>query len=485
MKLSPFSFLLLAVVPVFHAPPAAAENTTAALADRTDLRLAVYNGDTALVSDTRAVTLAAGKQTVTFNDLSRQLQAETALLQSAPGVAVLDQTALGGTLSPTTLLRQFTGQKVLAVRVNPATGAETREEATLLSTNGGIVLRIGDRIETQFPGRIVFPSVPPNLLADEALAFTLTAAKAGRENLELTYLTRGIGWKADYVLQLAPSNLQFAITGLATVSNQSGTSFPAAKLQLVAGQVNREPQDRMMPFRKGMAAMALDEAAPAYPPQTSQQGLADYYAYTVETPVTLGEGESKQISFLSSAEVKSAKKYVLASNDLVQPYQEFGEPRKLHPVATLVFQNSKESNLGKPIPAGVARVYQKNTQGNNFFIGEAAIEHTPVNEEVKVTLGEAFDVTARKTQVAFERIPRKINDGRQGEIVEKEFSIDFQSAKPEKTVVEVREQIAGEWELISASRPGKRESANTAVWTVEIPANGKTSLQYRIRVRYF
>ena len=44
-------------------------------------------------------------------------------------------------------MEKAVGQQVTIVRVNPATGAETREQAQVLTTNGGVVLKIGERIE--------------------------------------------------------------------------------------------------------------------------------------------------------------------------------------------------------------------------------------------------------------------------------------------------------------------------------------------------
>ena len=218
------------------------EEKTSVQADQRDLALTIYNDDLALVKDQRKVGLAADLNKLAWRDVSAQIRPETALLRNlneAGGLHLLEQNFDFDVLTPQKLLEKNVGNVVTVIKTNPATGAEVRETATVLAANAGVVLKFGDRIETGVPGRLAFSSVPDNLRDRPTLVMLVDNAKAGVANLELSYLTGGLSWRADYVAELSANEEKMDINAWVTLTNQSGVSYPNAKLQFVAGDVNR------------------------------------------------------------------------------------------------------------------------------------------------------------------------------------------------------------------------------------------------------
>ncbi|MDB5093730.1 MAG: hypothetical protein JWO85_1831, partial [Candidatus Eremiobacteraeota bacterium] len=211
------------------------------LADQRGVGITIYNDDLALVRDRRRVAIPAGESQLALRDVSARIQPETALLQSigAPDrIGVLEQNFNYDLLSPQKLLEKYVGRDVEVVRTNAVTGAQTRERARVLATNGGIVLRYADRIETSVDGRLAFPELPADLRDRPTLVTTVTNRAAGTQDVELTYLSGGLSWKADYTALLNPADDRLDLRGLITLQNQSGTSYRNAMVQLVAGDVN-------------------------------------------------------------------------------------------------------------------------------------------------------------------------------------------------------------------------------------------------------
>ena len=234
------------------------EKTTSS-SDQKSLAVTIYNQNLALIKDLRVIELPRGEVSLAFKEVSAQIQPETALLK-APGLQVIEQNFEFDLLTPQALLEKYVGQEVTIVRVHPTTGEETREAATVLSTNGGVVLRTADHIEMGIPGRLVFPEVPGNLRDRPTLVLQVDSKSDKRQDVELSYLTGGLSWKADYVAELNKDDDRLDINGWVTLTNESGVTYRQALVQLVAGEVNRvqKPMPEMAMLRAG----AVADAAP-------------------------------------------------------------------------------------------------------------------------------------------------------------------------------------------------------------------------------
>lgn len=447
-------------------------------ADQQSVAVTIYNDNLALVKDARRVRLARDSNQLAWREVSAQMRPETAQLRNLSnpaGFRLLEQNFDFDLLTPAKLLDKYIGREVSVIRTHPTTGAETRETATVLSTNNGVVLKFADRIETGVPGRLAFAGVPETLRDKPTLVISLINPAAGQQNLELSYLTGGLSWRADYVAELNANDDQLDLNGWVTLTNQSGTAYPNARLQLVAGDLNRVREAQPMPRAMMATAAKVADAA-----EMQQEALFEYHLYTLQRPTTLAENQTKQVALMSATRVPVNKEFLLAGANYyyLGQYGELGQKMK---VGVFVdFQNRGEG-LGIPLPKGVIRVYKQDSQGNAQFVGEDRIDHTPKNETVRLKLGDAFDVTADRKQTAFQKLA---GTGRYNYVFESAYEIVLKNAKAEAVTVTVREPMPGDWSMVSESLPHAKAASGTAEWKVKVPADGKTTLTYRVRVRY-
>lgn len=450
------------------------------LQDQQDVAVTIYNDNLALVKDQRKIKLKNGLNSLALRDVSAQIRPETALLRSLTStgsLSVLEQNFDFDLLTPQKLLEKYVGKSVGIIRMNPATGVETTEQAQVLSANNGVVLKIGDRIETGIPGRIVYSDVPANLRDRPTLVVQLQNKGAAEQNVELSYLTGGLGWKADYVAELNANEDRLDLSGWVTLTNTSGTSYRNAKLQLVAGDVNRVREQRPVAMDAMRAkSMARAEAAPM-----AEESLLEYHLYTLDRPTTIAESQTKQVALLSANGVPAHKELVLRGADYYyqSSYGDLGQKMKVG--VFIEFDNKESTHLGMPLPKGILRVYKKDSSGNAQFVGEDAIDHTPKNETVRLKLGDAFDVTADKKQTDFKKLP---NPAKGNSLFESAYEIVLKNAKKEPVTVTVQEPIPADWKILKSSHAAEKASSNTAVWHIEVPAEGKATLTYRVQVKY-
>jgi len=472
--------LLLAVLPSLLV----AQETVTMLKDQKALAVTIYNDNLALVKDTREVRLPKGEARLAFQEVSAQIRPETALLRNLTHPKdfwVAEQNFDFDLLTPQKLLEKYVGEKVTVVRIVPnADGAgarEIREEATVLATNSGTVLQFADRIETSVPGRIIFPKVPGNLRARPTLVINLNSGADREQKLELSYLTGGLSWRADYVANLSSDEKSLDLSGWVTLTNQSGAAYPNATLQLVAGDVNRAKQRPERAYGLvGGVAMAKAEA-----PRMAEESLFEYHLYTLDRPTTLAVNQTKQVALLSASSVPVRKEYLLLGQGYYYSgsYGDLGDKQKVG--VFVEFDNKESSRLGMPLPKGIIRVYKRDSEGRAQFVGEDNVDHTPKNELVRLKLGDAFDVTARRKQTDYKSLGRQ---GKYGFVHESAYQVELKNAKKEPVTVNLVEALPGDWEMLQNSHPFTKETAGTARFKVTVPAEGSATLTYRVRVRW-
>jgi len=434
------------------------------------LSLTVYNVGRALVRDARPVTLPSGPATLEFRDIAAHVLPETVAI-SGEAVTVLEQNYEYDLLSPQTLLAKYLGREVTYVteEPGPTPGSSVRKEnvGRLLSLENGTVWRVGDRIVSNPPYReLVFPEVPENLRERPTLVWLLSSERSGERRLEATYLTSGIGWKADYVLTLPATGDLGTLLGWVTLDNSSGASYPDATLQLVAGDVHLAPVPQAAPQPMRMAVKAAGAAM-------REESFAEYHLYTLERATTLKDRQQKQVALLEADGVRFAKHYVVES-----PRWWFAQridKQKQDVRVDVEISNRADNRLGTALPAGVVRLYQRDKRGSAQFVGEDRIDHTPKDEAVRVTMGNAFDVVAERRQTEY----RRLSDN----LVEDAFEVTLRNHKESAVTVEVKDEIGGDWEMLANSHPFERLSAFGVSFSVPVPANGEVKLTYRVRVR--
>jgi len=449
--------------------------------DQVEVAVTIYNDQLALVKDLRTIRLDNGFNKLAFREVSAQMRPETALLRSLDypdGFRLIEQNFDFDLLTPQKLLEKHVGKKVRVIKTHPATGKESLLDAMVVSVNNGVILRIGDRIETGVPGRIVFDEVPGNLRDRPTLVMLLNSAASKPQQLQLSYLTGGLSWKADYVVELDESDEFIDLTGWVTLTNQSGATYKNAKLQLVAGDVNRV-QNKYREVNKKFEILA--EESMVADADMVEEALFEYHLYTLQRPTTISENQTKQVSLLSATKIPVKKEFLLQGQEYYyrSSYGEIGQ--KLKVGVFVEFENDEESNLSIPLPKGVVRVYKNDKSDNAQFVGEDRIDHTPKNENIKLKLGDAFDVTADKKQTHFKKATAI---GKYSQAYTASFEIVLKNAKDEEVEVVVHEPIPGDWKMQDESHPHEKIAVGAVEWKIKVPAEGKAKLSYDVLVRY-
>jgi hypothetical protein len=462
------SVALLAAQNAIAETPVGADKQTA-------IAVTIYNNDLALVRDSRTVTLTQGENDVAFIEVSAGIRPETALLTGrGAALDIVEQNFDFDLLTPQKLLEKSVGETIRVVRTNPETGVDTTEDATVLSVaEGQVVLRIGDRIEVTPPGRLVYSAVPANLRDRPTLVVKLASQQAGDVPVDLSYLTRGLSWSADYVAELSPDEKTLNLNGWVTLTNMSGIAYNDAKLQLVAGEVNQYQPQPPMPMAAEMA-----DASGMRREKMQSEAAFEYHLYSLDRPTTLKENQTKQVALLAAESVPVGKQYVLVNvAQLGGNYgARVGETERVNAEVRMKLKNDDASHLGLPLPMGVVRVYKPDSDGDAVFVGEDHIEHTPKNESVDLMLGRAFDVTARGKQVSYERISDNV--------FENAYQIEVRNAKKEPVTVTLREFVPGDWKMLEESTKHAKVDASTAEWQLNVPAEGSAKLTYKVRITF-
>jgi len=439
---------------------------------RSKLAVTVYNTDLGLVREVRSVDLPKGRSTLRFGDVAEQIRPETVSVTTAkgPAVRILEQNYEYDLLSPEKILDKYVGREVTVYVTNEETGEERPVSATLLSNNQGRVFRIGDDISLGLPGRVVVPDVPENLIARPTLLWQLEASGRGKRQLDVSYLTRGLSWRADYVAALSADEKTLDLTGWVTVDNRSGAMFEKATLKLVAGDVNLVAEPRHRPQPRMAYAMMADESAP----QFEEREFFEYHLYALERPTTLKQNQKKQIELLSAAAVPVKKRYIAKSGVQLHggPTAD-DKPRKVD--VKLELDNDAASNLGRPLPKGIVRVYKRDTDETLTFAGEDAIDHTPEGETVRLKLGQAFDVTYERRVTSFLEVSKRD--------VELSVEVTVQNRKDKAVLVTVVERFPQQRRVLGSSIKPREPDAFTLEFDVEVPAKGKSTVSYEARAK--
>ncbi|AOL95141.1 DUF4139 domain-containing protein [Porphyrobacter sp. LM 6] len=460
-----------------------------------DVALTIYNGGMALVQDVRQLNISAGTSRVEFPDVSASIQAQT-LSFAAANTTIIEQNFDYDLLTPEKLMEKAVGQTVTLLRTNPATGAETRERAKVLSVAGGVVIQIGDRIEVLrddgLPVRVIFDRVPVNLRARPTLSVNLDSTRAGTRPVSLRYLTGGLGWSADYVALYDEKNDTIDMQGWVTLTNNTGTTFHQADTVLVAGN----PSSGGRGFGSRGLTRAGTQAA-------ARERLGDFYLYPISGRTTVANAQTKQVSFLDVQSVPARKVYAIS----VGWQQNDDQPRNVQ--SSIAFSTARDQGLGDALPAGTVRFYQRDSEGTPQFIGENSIGHTPMGSDLSLVTGDAFDITVKSEIEKRETITgaeweksaryRVIQDGKVVSDVQVERPKTFYrttmrytltNAKAEPVTVDItqvgldRGWWANDFRITSEDVKGEQRNIDQRRYSVSVPAEGERVIRVTYETRY-
>ena len=443
--------------------PAQAETSAAPMvasdaAARRSLDLTVYNHDLALVHEARDLVLPKGLVRIEFRDVPARIDPTSLRVEAGGGFSLLEQNYEFDLLSRDRILQKYVGRDLSWLQEDGSQVA-----GTLLGMNDGPVFRVDGRIVFEVPGRLALPALPADLRERPTLVWLAESGQARTTRVEASYLSGGLSWHADYVLDLDREGRKAALQAWVTVDNQSGATYEEANLRLVAGDVNRVPMGP--PPREVFETMrAMDSAAKGF----QEESLYDYHLYTLGRPTDLKDRQIKQISLFEREGVPVERRYRL------RPGAVSGRGDGLLPVeVSYRFRNDRSAGLELPLPAGKVRVYGE-SDGGRQLLGEDRIDHTPKDETVELTVGRAFDILAERVVVTSERL------GERGQRLGVRVSV--RNHKDQKVTVEVGEQVWGEWTVTASTLPVRRISATELAFDVPVAADGETVLEYTVEI---
>ncbi len=442
----------------------------------------------ALVRTERDVQLSAGRSQLRFTDVAALIDPTTVTFTSLTdqNARVLEQNFQFDLVSTDKLLQKYIDRPLTAERNAPG-GGTVAVSGTLLSSVDGLVLRGNDGTITALRdyASLRFGELPGGLITQPTLMWDINSPRGGTQRARVTYQTSGITWWADYNLIFnAGKDANSGLVDLSawvSIINQSGATYPDAKLKLVAGDVHRaQPAQDVL-----LGARVVTGAAQAAPPSLGFQEKAfdEFHLYTLGRPTTLPNNSTKQLELFDQARKVPARRLLVLSNALAGfgggRWEDPNFPDQVeHKVdAYLEFTNDKASGLGMPLPAGRIRVSRLDTADDSLeFIGEDIIDHTPRDEKVRVKLGSAFDVVGQRKQVDF-RIDSR------NRWIEEEIEVEVRNHKDEDVEVQVREFLFrwSNWAMLSNSQAFTKDDARTITFPVKVPKNANRTVRYRVR----
>jgi hypothetical protein len=420
--------------------------------------ITVYEQEIALVKERREIELQNGINQVKYTDIPSGIDPTSVILEDPENknTTLLEQNYQYDLLSGSSLLEKYLGSEVNVTDRNGETYTGTllshADNSIVLKTKAGKFVVLGGFSKIELADSVEL-SIKP------ALIWQIYSPVSGTRELVISYLTSGMSWEANYVLISNIENTEAKIRGWANIDNKAGMTYENAVLKLVSGQINRVSQPvTPRTEEKAIAGEAVSQTSFAEEP------LFEYHLYTLKNPVTLETNQAKQISLLSANSVPIEKKLIYDSS----------VSEKV--LAYLTFRNSNESGLGLPLPKGVIRIYSADSSGELQFLGEDRIKHTPEAGEVRVNVGSAFDLTAKRNETDYQRISDKVE--------RITYQIELNNSKSEAQTVTVIEHLFGQWEILESSDNYEKIDASTIEFRVMIPAKGTKLVSYTVERRF-
>jgi hypothetical protein len=461
-------FLVLPTLLVMADSPQEPQRATAG--DNSAYEITIYNSNLGLVKDVRPLALKAGRNWLDFTDVAATIDTTSVhvkLLDNPAGLQVLEQNYAYDLVNPEKLLQKYLGK---TIRLRQRVGNEDLlVEGTLLSTYGGIVLQTKDQILINPPGNVELDKLPEGLIIKPTLQWLLNAEKAGQHQAELSYLASGLNWQADYVCVANKDDTALDITGWVTLNNSSGATYKNAKLVLIAGDVHRVQPPMSEGGPEAMEMLGAAKAAP----QFEERAFFEYHQYTLQRPTDVLNNQQKQVELLSANNVPAKKLFVFDSGWSYYYTEGTTKPKV---AVQMEITNSKESNMGMPLPKGKVRVYKADADSSLQFLGEDEIDHTPIDEKVRVTLGNAFDVVGEHTVKARRQISERV--------WETDVEIVIRNHKDSPILVNAVDHFWGDWEITESSLKGEKKDASTLEFQVPVGKDGEAKITYTVRFKW-
>jgi len=428
-----------------------------------NISLTVYNNDLALVREIRTLHIEPGNSELSYVDVAAKIKPTSVHFKSVSSpdkLTILEQNFEYDLVSSAKIMKKYLDQKIQIVTkqgdVFEGILLSAESSHIILQNTSGKIKIISDDIIQYFD----LPELPEGLITRPTLVWLVNNQGDENHKTEISYLTNGMKWHAEYVGVVGKNDETMEFSGWVSIQNDCGNTFENAQLKLVAGDVHtiEEPRRYVLPKSATMEALAAE-------PQFEEKAFFEYHLYTLNRQTTLKNNQTKQLSLFPQTTAETEKIYIYD-----------GQRYKDKVRVNLEFQNSKSSGLGMPLPKGKVRVYKKDDDGAQEFIGEDQIDHTPADEVVRIYLGNAFDIVGERKKISSEKIGSRVR--------EEKYWINLRNHKKNAVDIVVVEHFWGDWEIIHKSHTFTRKDAYTAEAVVTVPADGEVEIEFTVRLKW-
>ncbi|MGJ8654439.1 MAG: DUF4139 domain-containing protein [Opitutaceae bacterium] len=457
--------------------------------------ITVYNKNFGVVRDTVSLDLQAGISDVSYSGVTAQLEPESVILRDPSGkvaLSVVEQSYRGDPVDQQRLLQMFEGKTIRFLRM--LDGKDVIEEGKIIRAPSIVttknqygnlqqetlepIIELDGELQTRLPGTPLFPSLGDDSVLQPTLSWKLFADQEAKLDAQLSYLTNGMSWKADYNLVLPEQGDEVTLTGWVSIENNTGKTFEDAKIKLIAGDVNKVEPARPQVRKSAVYSMAMADSDAA--PQVEEKKFDDFHMYTLPLATTLRNSETKQVEFVRAENVKTKKLYVYEGfkarfHGGLNINQNYGSNAQPDVAIYRELENEKENGLGVPLPAGRMRFYRMDDDGQLEFTGENTIDHTPKNETIRVYLGNAFDIVGERKRTDFYKHTSR-------DLVRETFEIEVRNHGEEAVTVQVVEHLFRwtNWEIQKPSHDFEKRNAQTIEFPIDVPADGTVKVTYTV-----
>lgn len=472
--------------------------------------LTIYNQKFAVVRDTIHLDLKSGVNDVSYSGATMHLEPDSVVLRDPTGkrnLQILEQNFRADPITESLLLNFYEGktidfEKDLHGRDEGKTeivhgkiirsgyvphpqpysryGEEYAQGQSAAVQAGQPIIEVDGKLMFRLPGTPLFPALGDNTILKPTLTWQLQSDSAGTVDAELGYVTGGMSWSADYNLVMPENGDTIDLVGWVTMDNQSGKSFENAKIKLMAGDVSKINEGEV---RTRFFAMAKAEAAG--PPPVTEKAFDEYHLYTLQRSTTLLDRETKQVEFVSADGIKSQPIYVYDGAKIdqyrgwdpmsVRNDREYGTQSNPKVWVMREFKNSKQNNLGMPLPKGRLRFYRRDADGQMEFVGENTIDHTPADEMIRVATGSAFDVVGERKRTDYKMDNR-------AHTMDETFEIKLRNHKKAAVTVRVVEHLYrwSTWQISDKSTDFKKTDAQSIEFPVKVAPDAEETVTYTV-----
>jgi hypothetical protein len=472
--------------------------------ERQMVDLTIYNANFALIREERIIDLTRGLNSIIIPEIPATIDGTSlhfSSLTDASAVKVLEQNYQYDLVHQAKLMEKYLGKEVEFIRTDYETKKEYTVKGKLLASGwqpqagydpysgsapyyygGQMIAEINGKIEISPEGRLVLPSLPEGLILKPQLEWLVNSTKGGSHKTEISYIANQLTWNCNYVALLNAKDSEIDMTGWVTITNHSGTSFKNAGLKLVAGDVNVVKEEQYGYARKAMVAM---DAAAAVP-QFQQKELFEYKLYSLQRKTDVANNETKQIELISAKNITSKKVFIYDglsdqwrywyNNYSYREQGSYGQQSNKKVGVFVTFKNEEKSGLGIALPKGKVRVYKRDDEGKEQFVGEDEIDHTPKDEEIKLYLGNAFDIVGERAQKDFKVIVS-------GHVYDETFEVKVRNHKAESVEVLVYEHPWrwSEWDISKSNTKWEKVDQSTIKFPLKLKKDEEKTITYTIR----